>query len=222
MKRSRCFRSIPKGLFGERDSVFYSLQQILSSANSEALERTMFSVHRPIIMEAPKDDFPYRAMLEYLFVGSFLATSAYYYGKEAWGFSIRLLMNIFYRIFDLPIRELYRHGPYLIGWENLDLPTICSRITYHGDRSFWSRNIEECEAIYHAKEEAFVRVCRPIMYVLLAIITFVVVRHLVSVYAENKRDRTDRIVAETYHAFQNIIRLITRQVDRQTGGRRHH
>ena len=182
----------------------------------------MWSVHRPIIREEPKDDFSWLLMLEYLLIGTVAATLAYYYGEDAWELTTRVVLNIFYRIFDLPIRELYRHGPYLVGWENLDLPTICSRVTYYGDRSFWSRNIEECEAIFHAKEEAFVRVCRPIMYVFLAIITFMVVRHLVSVYAESKRNRTDRIVLETYHAFQNMIGLITRQVDRQTGGRRRH
>jgi hypothetical protein len=76
-------------------------------------------------------------------------------------------------------------------------------------------------AIFNLKEEAFVRICRPIMYVVLALILFYVIRHLVAVYAENKRDRTDRVVLETYHTFQTMIRLITQQVERQTG-RKHH
>jgi hypothetical protein len=159
-------------------------------------------------------------MLAYAVLGVALAMLAYNYGEIIWLTSMKVMVTIFQRIFDIPIRELYRHGPSLIGWENQDLPTICSRITYHGDREFWRRNIEECHAIYGAKEEAFVRVCRPMMYVVLFGVSFLVVRHLVAVYAESKRDRTDRAVLETYHAFQAMVRVIAGSIDRQRGGGR--
>lgn len=206
-----------QGLFGEHDSVFYSLQHILANPESE---QTIFSVHRPLPRVEDKDDFWYLVLVGYVLFGVILAVSAYRYGQDVWYFSMDLLVSIFRRIFDIPIRELYRHGPNLIGWENLDLPTICSRITYHGDREFWRRNMEECHAIYGAKEEAFVRVCRPVLYVVLSVVIFMVIRHLVAVYAESKRDRTDRAVLETYHAFQTMIRVITSSMERQNGGRR--
>jgi hypothetical protein len=209
-----------QGLFGERDGVFYSLQHILANPDSE---QTVFNVHRPLPREEKNDDSWYLMLLAYIVCGFTLLTLIFRYGEDVWYFAMSILLSIFQRIFDIPIRELYRHGPNLIGWENLDLPTICSRITYHGDPDFWRRNMEECHAIYLGKEEAFVRVCRPIMYAAFSVVIFMVIRHLVAVYAESKRDRTDRAVVETYHAFQNMIRIIVRSMDRQQqgGGRRH-
>jgi hypothetical protein len=176
----------------------------------------MYSLHRPIPKEEPQH-LSWIQILEYALVVGIIITAFVIYGHTIIEFIVQTCVDMFYLIFDLPIRELYRHGPYFIGWEGMDLPDICSRITYHGDRQFWGRNQEECLAIFNLKEEAFVRICRPIMYVVLALIIFYVIRHLVAVYAENKRDRTDRVVLETYHAFQTMIRLITRQVERQTG-----
>lgn len=210
--------SFTQGLFGEHDGIFYSLQHILSNPESE---QASFSVHRPLPQEEKKRDYWYLAViLLFVLFGVMLAMAVYHYGKDVRNYSMNLLVWIIQRIFDVPIRELYRHGPNLIGWENLDLPTICSRITYHGDREFWRRNLDECYAIYGAKEEAFVRVSRPILYVILFLVSFVVIRHLVAVYAENKRDRTDQAVLETYHAFQTMIRVITSSMERQNGGRR--
>lgn len=128
----------------------------------------------------------------------------------------------FYLIFDMPLRELYRYGPHMVGgWEGIDLPDICTRITYHGDRMFWMRNLSDCQTIYNNKEEAFVRVLRPLLYIVLLVGTFLTIRHLIAVYAENKRDRTDRAVLETYHAFSTLVKLANRQMDRQMGGRRY-
>jgi hypothetical protein len=159
--------------------------------------------------------------LEYALLVSALLYGAFFYGEIAVTHVTQAAVDAFYFVFDLPIRELYRYGPSLIGWEGMDLPDICSRITYHGDRGFWSRNHWECEAIYKSKEEAFVRICRPMLYIVLVGVCFIAVRHLVAVYAESKRDRTDRAVLETYHAFQTLIRLVSRQLDRQGGGRKH-
>jgi len=215
------YNSVPPeqivGLFGEHDSVFYSLQHILGNPESGQF---VFSVHRPIIKEEKQDD-SWLKILEYVLLAAALVVSLFFYGEDAMKYVVQKAVDVFYLLFDLPIRELYRHGPYLIGWESMDMPDICSRITYHGDREFWSRNRAECQAIFNSKEEAFVRVCRPAMYLVLVMVLFAAIRHLVAVYAENKRDRTDRAVLETYHAFQTMIRLITRQVDRQYGRSRH-
>jgi hypothetical protein len=114
-------------------------------------------------------------------------------------------------VFNLPFRELYRQGPHLIGWEGLALAEVCNRITHFGGRDFWMRNMSECEEIYAGKEEAFLRTLRPMAYTLLCILSFFVVRHLVAVYGESKRNRTDRAVLEAYHAFQTLVRIANRQ-----------
>ena len=52
------------------------------------------------------------------------------------------IMNFPFWLFDtlieFPLREVYRHGPSIIGWEGEPLPRICARITYHGDEAFWT------------------------------------------------------------------------------------
>jgi hypothetical protein len=123
--------------------------------------------------------------------------------------------EVHYIVFDLPFRELYRYGPHAIGWEGMDLAEVCSRITYHGNRDFWVRNMEECEAIYAVKEEAFLRVTRPIAYLIFLVTCFLAIRHLITRYAEGKRDKTDRAVLETYHAFQTLVRLANRQMPKR-------
>lgn len=113
--------------------------------------------------------------------------------------------------FNFPLRELYRHGPHLIGWEGLALSEVCNRITHFGGRDFWSRNMSECEEIYAGKEEAFLRTIRPLAYAILGILSFFVIRHLVIVYGESKRNRTDRAVLDAYHAFSTLVRIANRQ-----------
>lgn len=114
-------------------------------------------------------------------------------------------------LFNLPFRELYRHGPPLIGWEGLALAEVCNRITHFGGRDFWLRNMNECQEIYASKEEAFLRTMRPISYALMSLLLFWVTRHLVVAYGESKRNRTDRAVLEAYHAFQTLVRIASRQ-----------
>jgi hypothetical protein len=120
-------------------------------------------------------------------------------------------------VFNLPFQELYRHGPRLIGWEGLALAEVCNRITHFGGRDFWKRNMSECEEIFAGKEEAFLRTVRPMAYAVLCILSFYVVRHLVAVYGESKRNRTDRAVLEAYHAFQTLVRIANRQTNNNGG-----
>ena len=186
---------------------------------------------RPIPKEDPKDEPSsyWRTSLELFMVVGAVVALAFYRGEEVMAFMNKVVTAVvdtvvwvFQLIFDMPLRELYRYGPHLIGWEGMDLPDICTRITYHGDRMFWMRNLSDCQTIYDNKEEAFVRVLRPLVYIILLVGTFMATRHLVAVYAENKRDRTDRAVLETYHAFSTLVKLASRQMDRQMGGRQRH
>jgi len=126
----------------------------------------------------------------------------------------RLPRDITAYLIDLPFQELYRYGPHIVGWEGVDLPEICARITYHGTRDFWRRNMVECEKIYQGKEEAFLRLCRPMAYLGIVMGTFYGVRQLVATYGESKRNRTDQVVLETYHAFQTLVRLANQQGSR--------
>jgi hypothetical protein len=140
-----------------------------------------------------------------------IAAVALNFGSAVMDFAIMARRQVHHLVFELPFRELYRYGPHIIGWEGMELAEVCSRITYHGNRDFWSRNMEECELIYAGKEEAFLRVTRPLSYVVFLVTCFLAIRHLVTAYAETKRDRTDRVVLETYHAFQTLVRLANRQ-----------
>jgi hypothetical protein len=147
-----------------------------------------------------------------VFLVALLAIASWYYGDIILDYAIMIQKEVHYLVFDLPFRELYRYGPHVIGWEGMELAEVCSRITYHGNRDFWVRNIEECEAIYAGKEEAFLRITRPAAYLVSLITTFLAIRHLVTRYAESKRNRTDRVVLETYQAFETLVRLAKRQM----------
>ena len=202
------------GLFREQDGVFFSFEHILTSQEAHD-SAYMITLPRPrhIVPE------PWWQSNAFLFTLSLvIITSLWYYGPVIFEASWTILSETYVFIFDLPLRELYRYGPHIIGWEGSDLSEICSRITYHGDKFFWSRNLEECELIYAAKEEAFLRITRPVMYATLALILFYALRHLVSKYAESRRDTADRDMIETYRAFQ----IILRQAQRGPGGDRHH
>jgi hypothetical protein len=121
---------------------------------------------------------------------------------------------------ELPLQELYRHGPWFIGWEGEPLSHICARITYHGDSNFWSRNPDECERIYAAKEEAFMRIARPVMYGVVLVFSLFALRVIVWEMARIRREHDaatqaarakhlhpppDREMIDTYRAFQVLL-----------------
>ena len=94
-------------------------------------------------------------------------------------------------------------------------PKICARITYHGDELFWSRNIEECERIYAAKELAALQVRKPIVVAFLIGIVFYMIKSIVEARALRRRERVDPNMVETYRAIQ----MLTRQLRRAANGR---
>ena len=129
------------------------------------------------------------------------------------------ILNFPFYLFDIviefPLRELYRHGPSIIGWEGEPLPKICARITYHGDEIFWSRNIEECTRIYQAKELAAMQVRKPIVIGFIICVLFYMIKSIVEARALRRRERIDPNMVETYRAIQ----MLTRQLRRAANGR---
>jgi hypothetical protein len=101
------------------------------------------------------------------------------------------------------------YGPSAIGWEGMSVPRICARITYHGDEEFWSRNMEECNRIFTTKEEAHLRLVRPMLYIMTMVSVFLAVRSLIREWARSKKvPKPDRDMVETFQAFQMILRQV--------------
>lgn len=126
-------------------------------------------------------------------------------------------MNLPFILFDilieLPLREVYRHGPSIVGWEGEPLPRICSRITYHGDESFWTRNIDECERIYRSRELAAMQIRKPIVIGFLVLVSFYMIRSIMEARALRMRERVDPNMVETYRAIQMLTRQLRRALN---------
>jgi len=135
-------------------------------------------------------------------------------------FPILLVENMI----DFPLRELYRHGPgFAGGWEGSTAASICAAITYHGDESFWLRNMDECHRIFGEKEEAFLKTARPCLYLLLAWIGFKIMKAgaktAFMVFMTGRKERktkkvgdldqkVDPDMTETYKAMSTLIRQV--------------
>lgn len=133
---------------------------------------------------------------------------------ESWIFAVmNLPFKIFYILIELPLREVYRHGPSIVGWEGEPLPRICSRITYHGDESFWTRNIDECERIYRSKELAAMQIRKPIVIGFLVLVLFYMIKSIVEARALRMRERVDPNMVETYRAIQMLTRQLRRALN---------
>lgn len=112
----------------------------------------------------------------------------------------------------LSIRTIFffqklRNGPSLIGWENLPLPAVCSRISEIRDETFWERNIDECTSMYRRKEGGilvFTRIMLSMVY------AYVVVRVIRSLIRARYAFRPDKDMTETYQALHILARQIGR------------
>mmetsp|Transcript_7116 Transcript_7116/g.17856 ORF Transcript_7116/g.17856 Transcript_7116/m.17856 type:complete len:231 (+) Transcript_7116:397-1089(+) len=157
-------------------------------------------------------------------------------------------------VLDWPAREVYRYGPSVVGWEGKDLVDVCAQIHrknyyfavgygygYDGgggldydprnDREYWRQHLGACETIYRTKEESFVRLCRPLWYLGVMVVTLWAIFRLVqalfravfaaalksaaalaaafSSAAEDpsaRLDRTDRALLDTYRALRVLVR----------------
>ena len=232
-------RSVPEdrtsnilvGLFAN-DRVFYSLECILAMKSMDA-EKRLFSITKPIkkrkVIAPPQDH-----MSRNLYVAAivlFLSILVFY--RRFWSNLIHSIVSIvptdlpsmwlmISYFCDWPARELYRYGPSAIGWEGRDMIDICTlmnRRFFNGlgggrsefdDRDYWNRNMETCDTMYRMKEESFVRMCRPIWYLTLMSLCFVIVQRLLMVASYRDREKsktnpTDRAVLKTYYALQNLF-----------------
>jgi hypothetical protein len=128
-----------QGLFGMHDGVFYSLQHILGNADEIETHRLVYSVVRP---PPPPPPPPHEwSVWEYIALILTVVAVVVRYGEYVRDVVVRGVTEMYYLVFDFPFRELYRYGPKFVGWEGMELPEICTRITYYGDRSFWMRNL---------------------------------------------------------------------------------
>ena len=113
---------------------------------------------------------------------------------------------------NYPLKELYRHGPSMIGWEGSTLPNICAQITHMGDETFWARNIDECEKIYGNKEMAMLHVRKPIVYIIIAVTAFYAIQALLKTWAIQKQYRPPKEMIETYEAYRLVMKVLRRGI----------
>ena len=212
------------GLFREGDGTFIPISVILQ--NPENYENDVFRVSRFVqpfslttLKHKPQLSSKY---LKYILIFGTFSAVALNMGVEL---NPSVIFDCIERIIDWiinlptrivensinhPLRELYRHGPSVIGWEGSTLPSICTQITHMGDETFWSRNIEECEKIYLNKERAMLHVRKPIVYIIFAVVTFYAVQSLLQTWAIRKQHRPHQEMVETYEAFRLIMKVIRR------------
>jgi len=114
-----------------------------------------------------------------------------------------------------------RYGPAFIGWEGLSFSQICQRITHMGDEHFWIRNMDECMRIYHEKENIALQIRKPIVYLLVLYMFFVLLRSLIQVWvmtlrSRRRQDHIDPDMKETFEAFNMLLRQIRRGLKQNT------
>jgi hypothetical protein len=180
-----------------------SLQHILASPTDDcvySLKRKRYSVAK----------LPWYYEYHWMAVLSISAIIMVYgFGHTLWHALWNTISLIADTLLNIPLRELYRYGPSIIGWEGESLPKICARITFHGDELFWMRNVEECQRIYGIKEEAWLRLIRPMVYLVIFYTIVQIVRMLVREHALHLRPQ-NRDMVETYQAFQILLRQVKR------------
>ncbi|KAL3766581.1 hypothetical protein ACHAWO_008255 [Cyclotella atomus] len=219
------------GMFRENDGVFVPLSIIYSQPR--AFANDVLSMNRPARL---KDTPPvsrgsgknsiFVAFLE--IVGVLAVTYASWLTYSAtqrvdWALAVDKVeflflatVNVPFYIFDVliefPLRELYRHGPSMVGWEGESLERICSRITHYGDEAFWSRNMEECAEIYASKEAAAMQIHKPILIGFIILMLFYMVKSIMEAHAM-RRQQLDPNMVETYRAITMLARQLKRAVN---------
>jgi len=109
---------------------------------------------------------------------------------------------------DTPIKEVYRYGPSIIGWEGMPINKICAQSTHYGDEDFWSKNSVECNEIYSSKERAALLLFRPVIYLALGALAY----HGRKWWTSNKKsdDSVDPNMEETYKALNALVKQVQR------------
>lgn len=114
---------------------------------------------------------------------------------------------------ETPLTTLHRFGPRYLGfWEGELLEVVCARITYHGDATFWRRNMMDCEHIYNTKLNAFLQVSRPISYL---VVCFCIVMAIATALRKPPPPVNHEAI-DLYRAFGTIIRQFQVQTNHAT------
>ena len=219
------------GMFRESDGVFVPLSVIYSQPR--AFVDDILSIKLPTRKktqqqhkESAKKSSIFITFLEIFGIVSVTFASWLTYSVSQsvdWGMATNKMESLFlamvnlpFYLFDViiefPLRELYRHGPSLIGWEGESLARICSRVTHYGDEDFWRRNMEECEGIYASKEAAAMQIRKPILIGAIVLIMFYMVKSIVEAQAM-RRQQLDPNMVETYRAITMLARQLKRAVN---------
>mmetsp|Transcript_18229 Transcript_18229/g.25930 ORF Transcript_18229/g.25930 Transcript_18229/m.25930 type:complete len:299 (+) Transcript_18229:189-1085(+) len=212
------------GLYRESDSMFFPLTYILSEPEKFVKDTFCVTIYTPPPTKLSSYSQRIRAwqqaqrkMSLLLFLISVILLYTYvYFNKEGvdtnfyrgdvamivdkcWAFVARGLVN-------KSLLALYRHGPSVIGWEGLSYPLICSRVTLYGNEEFWSKNYEECAAIYNAKELSFLAFTRPLVYLFFFLFLMVaIVRG-----TRRRQPPLDPNMVETFRSIQMLARQLKR------------
>ena len=202
------------GLF-RSDGVFVSLQEILAFPDEST--RQTYAVMTP---EETEDDdadgdlggSSLSRQVLWSMLGIVIAVGSCYLTKELSELIWLFIIDSHYLFLELPLQQFYHLGPYWLGgWEGDQLPKICTRITYHGDVEFWTRNYHDCEVIYQKKLHAFMYVAKPACYLILSLAFFYVLRAIIIAALQRRRrpyqyDQPTREMMETYHAVNTLFR----------------
>ncbi len=218
------------GLFRESDGIFIPLSLILRSPGQYVDDIFRISRHKHVLKHSnSQKGFPAstsifhstRALIFIVLVG--IVSSMIMMINSDYGLDIvyeyvdtatTTIQNIPTFLIEMtinhPLKELYRYGPNVIGWEGSPLPSICAQITHMGDENFWSKNIDECEKIYSNKEMAMLHVRRPILYLIIALAMFFAIQSLLKTWAIQKQNRPSREMVETYEAYRLVMKVLRR------------
>jgi hypothetical protein len=239
------------GLFAQESRIFVSLHHLLQQAavnthsnnnnssnrNNRHWQKQVYWLRLPPIPVAPSKAVPWYQIhapiiAGVLAIGVMAAVIQDHHGlaiQASLASSTMYLQNavldsarrLHYTLVDFPLQDLYRHGPWFVGWEGDDLSRICARITFHGDASFWSVNTDECLRIYQGKLQAFLRLARPVLITVLGLVLVFVLRLLwweVQRHVVLRKRQQYRAppagppadMVETYQAFQTLLRQVQR------------
>jgi hypothetical protein len=212
IQQSMCLPQPLVGLFQEsRVGHFYTLEHVLQSKERELVYTVLCTPPPRATSSVPW----YQQFMPWLLLFSFLILLwTFLYWPLLLYLMERTLTWLYQGIVQIPLTELYRYGPWMVGWEGASLPHICSRITYHGDEVFWSRNLEECQRIFDQKQDAWLQMARPLWWILLSSLVLMIVRWLVDALRHSPPP-PDRDMVETYRAWQILLQQASRTFHQQ-------
>lgn len=202
------------GLFQEsRMGHFYTLEHVLKTQERDVIYTVQLTPPPPL---PPKPTPWYLQQHVWILAGCplLLYWSMRYFSNVLYFLEYSTIW-LYKAVVQIPLLELYRYGPWIVGWEGASLPQICSRITYHGDEMFWERNLEECQRIFSQKEEAWLKVARPLWWIVLLGLLLLSVQWLVASFRSPTSPPVDREMVETYRAWQILLQQASKHFHQQ-------